>query len=371
MQYYFIENADYKNLKKIKKDMIGDIMKINIKKITLQNIADDVGVSKGLVSLALSNKYGVSEETRSKIVLRAIEMGYDFSTIKAKKQRINFTIIIDDLQMINEIFWSKIVKGIEKSMNTNKIAINILIWNKNIPSNDIINNILNTKPRGVIIINKCDEHMLYILSHLNLPIVLIDIMNHMSLAYDHLLADNYGGGLQAAKLLASHNHKRLVFLGHIDYAVSFQERYQGFKDYFKYIDNNGQKIEYIIDDSSQFGGNGDNIFNKEEFIKIMKSKNRPTAVFCANDPIAIEVYKILANLNLKIPEDVSVVGFDNIETCKRLVPTLTSINVSKESIGKEAVMLLMRRIANPNEIIKKVMLGTELIVRDSVIDFIE
>src|SRR5690554_6031221 len=203
--------------------------KINQKKVTMQDIADDMGVSKGLVSLALSNKYGVSEDTRSKIVLRAIELGYDFSIVQERGRTLLFTIIIDDFQMIKEVFWSKIVSGIEKSMTTNRVAINILIWNKTAHYEDIITNILDSKTKSVIVINKCNDTMLKLLSTLKIPVVLIDIMQHMSLQYDHVLSDNYGGGFEAAKHLSDYGHNHIAFVGYIDYAVSFQERWQGFK----------------------------------------------------------------------------------------------------------------------------------------------
>ena len=334
------------------------------KKVTMQDIADDLQVSKALVSLALSDKYGVSEDTRSKIVLRAIEMGYKFAAPKGKHNGVLFTIILRDMEMIKELFWSKIVKGIEKSMNVQHISINILMWRGSIDESEVIHNILSAKPNGVIIMNECDEAMLYVLSQLNLPVVLIDIKHHINMIYDHVYANNYGGGYEAARYLVQHGHRRLAFIGSRSFSYSFQERYAGFKDYLERHAPEGCLYEDVLGPS--LPEDPIETFDARAFKALMTRENRPTALFCANDPTAFKVYEILRTLKLKIPEDVSVIGFDNVETCSSMTPPLTSINIPKEEMGEEAVSLLLKRIENPANVIKNLQLSTTIIPRDSV-----
>lgn len=334
------------------------------KTVTMQDIADRLQVSKALVSLAIADKYGVSEEMRSKIILTAIEMGYQFSNNRQRKNGLLFTIIVNDMAMITELFWSKIVKGIEKTMNTQNFVINILMWKKDVNNKDIIENILNAKPNGVIIINECTNEMLRILEQINLPVVLIDIKHHISMIYDHVYANNYAGGYEAAKHLIEHGHKTIGFVGYKSYSHSFKERYHGFMDYLEIYPENDYEFIKITDAPPE--DNPIETFNQAQLIHIMSENNRPTALFCANDPVAFEVYKIVTQLNLRIPEDVSVIGFDNVETCRQMSPPLTSINIPKEEMGKEAVNMLIRRIENPNSVIRHMQLSTEIIDRSSI-----
>ena len=330
------------------------------KKVTIQDIADDVGVSKSLVSLALSDKYGVSESTRSKIVLRAIEMGYKIPS--KKTNNILFNVIISDIQIMRESFWSKIMTGIEKSMTNYKISINITIWNKQADAMEFVNQTLKNKPSGAIVISEFDHEIMEITKQLNVPIVLIDIRHPIGMVYDHVCANNFEGAFEGAKYLHNKGHHHIGFVGYEEYSHSFTERHLGVKRYASI--HSDVKLTNI---TSIYKSKHD-VFNPDELIKVLQEKDRPTALFCANDPIAIDVYGVVESLGLSIPQDISILGFDNIQTAEYLYPTLTSINIPKETIGEEAVRLLMQRMKNPNLVIKKLQLATSIIERNSVED---
>ena len=97
------------------------------KKVTFQTIADELNVSKGLVSLAMRNKYGVSEEMRSKIVLKAIELGYEFKQ-NMQKQKKNITLLVKNMGILNEDFWRRCILGIETECANENVGFTILGW---------------------------------------------------------------------------------------------------------------------------------------------------------------------------------------------------------------------------------------------------
>jgi len=112
-------------------------------------------------------------------------------------------------------------------------------------------------------------------------------------------------------------------------------------------------------------------FSKKQFRNVMKNPNHPTALVCANDITAFEVYNELSGLGLRIPEDVSVVGFDNLLKCDWVTPALTTVNIPKAAMGERAVDILLNRIEQPESACEQILIGTTIKTRDSVLSLKE
>lgn len=100
--------------------------------------------------------------------------------------------------------------------------------------------------------------------------------------------------------------------------------------------------------------------------EVLNLKDRPTAIFCANDSLAIGCYKAIQEAALKVPDDISVVGFNDISMTKYLVPPLTTVHVPMDFMGEEAVNLLSERINTNREISMHVSVPAKLVIRESV-----
>lgn len=107
--------------------------------------------------------------------------------------------------------------------------------------------------------------------------------------------------------------------------------------------------------------------NSAELTKLLRDKEKAEVYVCANDAIALSLLQSLARLGLKVPQDVSVIGFDNIKDAALSNPSLTTLSVDKEYLGVTAIKLLIDRINNPSEISKSVYIKSEIILRDSTI----
>ncbi len=342
----------------------------NTKKVTLDDIAARLSLSKSVVSRALNDKYGVREETRSKILFTALEMGYDFEhargmTKPKKRTTKNICVVIPQAHFLDEAYYNKILFGIESALNAQKTGIHLLIPEKS-GFSEMLMNLKKLDFDGIIIIGLLPYQNISLLVSINIPIVLVDTL-HYDLDVDCLTCNNYRGAFHATKYLLDQNHRSLAFLGTVDPRLNFSDRYRGYKDCLEQ-----SNIEGIVDYSVvEPHSDDDFMFSTDRIYNLLRQKNRPTAILCANDQVAFKVYEIADSLQLSIPEDLSVIGFDNIERCNWMKPKLTSIHVPKFEMGKEAVSMLMRQIENRSMGIKdapakSLMLDTRLDIKESV-----
>jgi DNA-binding LacI/PurR family transcriptional regulator len=336
-------------------------------KVSMSQIAKELNVSKSLVSLALSNRYGVNDETRYKIYLAAIQMGYDFQTTRENKNprsKLAITVFIKQIDLITERFWPEILSGIEKALSKENYRMKTYVWDNDVTSAEILMKIASAESDGVIIISELPEGVLEHLSNVNIPIVVIDGKEYTDGYFDSVRANNYLGGYIACEHLINKGHRRLGFVGDINHSVSFKERYNGFKDYIE-----GRPYEATIQtviQSAKECTNTEKLFCPEMFEAIIESPNRPTAIMCVNDPCASFVYDIIQRKGLRIPEDISVIGFDNTFMTNGYKPPLTSINVEKKEIGRVSVKLLVDRIINPGKTKESILISVNIDLKKSV-----
>lgn len=150
-----------------------------MKKVTFQTIADSLGVSKGLVSLAMHDKYGVSEEMRQKIILKSIELGYEFKKAGSGQKR-NIKLLVKNMGILNEDFWRRCIFGIESECNKKRLSFSIFGWMNLKDGEDFSVSLLNEKCSGVIVLNQCQPSVVEKIARLDLPVVFVDMINPLS-----------------------------------------------------------------------------------------------------------------------------------------------------------------------------------------------
>lgn len=333
-------------------------------KITMDDIADKLDISKSLVSRALSDSYGVSDEMRNKIKVAALNMGYKFKVKKRERfsQIESVTIIVERHDLLDSGFWVKIINGIEKELNRKGISAFLSV----IESDDedtIPLSIKQMKTDGVMILGQIPLKHVISVSTSGLPIVLVD-SQYSHLKFDHVMANNYTGAYEATEHLIGCGHKRIGFVGAASYSYSFKERLRGFMDCMNDQRTNGFISYQITDHFDDFY----TPFSKKQFKMVMDARERPTAMLCANDIAAFCAYDLLSEAGLKIPQDVSVMGFDNVPKSEWVSPPLSTVHIPKTSMGERAVDLLMKKIENPDKTLELVLVGTHLIKRESVMN---
>ena len=193
---------------------------------------------------------------------------------------------------------------------------------------------------------------------LKIELVLIDSLNYFSPQCNEVRAGNYAGGIECAEYLCKKGHKNFAFLRYDTFSYSMRQRCAGFEyglDFFgKYQPVTFSCAEEVpaLDDSI------------EQFLNTLQY---PCAVFCANDFLASYLYYHAEQRGLKIPGDLSVVGFDN--SSGELMDKITTFDIPKELLGARAVDLLIDRINEPDKPVEIIEIAVKMVERESVMDF--
>lgn len=191
----------------------------------------------------------------------------------------------------------------------------------------------------------------------NYPIVLVD-RYLKSLSTDYVMSDHFGGALRGVHYLVNQGHRRVGFVTWLSPAVSMDHRLLG---YVTALRERG----IDADEGLICRVEGYPTVNHASLIAYLSSPERPTAVFAANDQIAIALYRAAAKVGLRIPEDLSVIGFDNLDLSHHLDPPLTTVAQQFLMIGRQAADMLLRRIRGEAVPLQQTTISPELIIRES------
>ena len=327
--------------------------------ITIKEIAEKAGVSKATVSLALNNKGAVSEKTRELIWDIANSNGYNKKSYTIKKN-ILFIKYIGNGAAIehNGDFVARVVDAIEFASRELKYSLTI----KNIEVGEFereIKYIDFDSFEGVIILaTELESDKGEIIRTIPVPTVAVDNMfeDH---DVDCVVMDNYGGIFSAVRYLYELGHRDI---GYIDSHIRFPNFEQRSIGYERAIRKLG--MEYSEENIKFVQPNLEGAYC-DMITELESGKRIPSAYVAANDTIAIGAIKALREKSYEVPEDVSVVGFDNIPFGRVLEKSLTTMHVDKEQLGELAVKALNNKIKNKEKGCIKMVTRTKLTVRES------
>ncbi|MEH7481278.1 LacI family DNA-binding transcriptional regulator [Neobacillus drentensis] len=331
------------------------------KKVTMQDIADRLNISKNSVSQALSGKPGVSEETRRLVQNTADELGYSYSNSRnqnqvEKKTLKNIALIASDYAFSLKSFFGEIYLSIEKELRARGMYLfiepidSISIDNLTLPSL-----FTNHEIDGVIILSHISTDYTAKIISTGIPTVLID-HHEPSLQSDSILTNNRFGAFTAVEHLIHLGHQDIAFVGDVDISPSYQERLEGYLLALRRY--RIQPKEAFMFTNAQENLNEINLF-------IDNLVDQPSAWFCVNDGHGFLVTSVLQQRGFKVPEDVSVCSFDNGQLSQIATPGITTMDIDLNYYGKKAVERLCWRMENKDEPIQEVLLPTKLIIRES------
>lgn len=332
------------------------------KKTRLKDIADKLGISINAVSLALNNKVGVSDETRLKVLRVADDMGYLDQCKAAGREHHynNICVMLEERVFKDTRFYPKVILGIENEakLNNYDTLLNFISKDKyNVPMS-----VERGKVDGIVVLGNIDDEYLELLKSFKIPLILVDYAS-MSVNTGAILTQNIPGAFKGTEYLIKNGHRHIGFFGDIDAAMSFYERWLGFNMALKHY-NIPDSGEFCITSNVEENALQNNYMTIVDMLKNMESY--PTAWFCANDSAAAVLINALKYLGKKIPDDISVMGFDDIDVCSMTEPQLTTMHIDKEEMGTSAVKELLQSIKNPNYLPRHIRLPVRLKERDSV-----
>lgn len=323
------------------------------KKITAQDIADKLNISRNTVSKALNNTGSISEDTKNKVLKTAMEMGYkNFSYLPSNSinevSLKNKEIALFTYNMpTGSHFGANFLSGFEEKISNYGIKLSIYVIRKDDLENlTLPNNFDRTLVDGIICIEMFDSDYSNLITNLELPTLFIDsslTKDNPELKADILLMENYNSVYNLTTSLIKNNITNIGFVGDNTHCQSFYERWQGYTSAL--LDN---RISFTLDNSIL--ENDKNPYGDPTWLidKLKKLPKFPQAFICANDFIAITLIKTLKEMGYLIPNDISVCGFDNSIESRIIEPRLTTITIPSSEMGDIAANLLMSRIKDPS-----------------------
>ncbi|QNF30906.1 MULTISPECIES: LacI family DNA-binding transcriptional regulator [Metabacillus] len=324
----------------------------------MSDVAKLANVSPATVSRVLSNPELVSKETRQKVLDVINEVNYKPHIVARQFRTKETKIILVVVPDITSAFFSKVLRGIEHVAVNNGYQVILGDTENDIErEKEYINLLLQKQADGMVLLtarlNKTNleeisEHFPMVLAceymdGLNVPTVSIDNISSARKATEHLI-----------KL----GHTKIAHItGPINVILS-RDRMRGYQQ---------AMMSHELDIDSAYIQEGDFSFESgyNQTLKLLALENPPTAVFAFNDEMAMGAIKAAKDSGLKAPEDLAVVGFDNVKMSSVIEPNLTTINQPKYEIGKKAMELLLKLINGESINKKKFVMKDELIIRES------
>ncbi|MGB9810450.1 MAG: LacI family DNA-binding transcriptional regulator [Dictyoglomus turgidum] len=324
---------------------------------TSWDVARLAGVSRSTVSFVLNNTPGIkiSEETRRRVLEAVKALDYKPNAIarslaKQKTEAIAFFV----LDIANPVF-PNMARGIEDVARQNGYTLFLCNTDgKTLREVRYMNIMLERRVDGIIAGALSNEEVSKIAQKKNIPLV---ILEHPRLPeHDVVYADNVKGSYEAVMHFVELGHKRIAHITINPESIIVQERIEGYKKALEDagipFDDNLLKIFY------------DKVDEEKAINELFSLSDPPTAIFTFSDFMAIQVMKILIRRGYRIPEDVSVIGFD--DTLANLtIPALTTVSQPFYEMGAKAAEILIERLKNPNMPIQHIKLPTKLVIRES------
>ena len=326
---------------------------------TLKDIAEKANVSTSTVSRVLNYDptLSVGEDTRKRIFEAAEELEYKNIKRNPSKAKGKLAIVnwYTEQEELNDIYYMSIRLSAEKQAETLGFGYT-RVYNEErlIEDSELV---------GILAIGKFSDKQVADLSKKDVPICFVDYLPEGD--YDIVIVDFKNAMRQNVSYLLSKGHTKIGFIGGEE---SYSDGSGTWVDPREKLVRNELKKKKLYNPTYFFAGAFRVDDGKENMLKALDSipeEERPTAFIAANDAIAIGCLKALYERDIKVPNDISIIGFNDISTAKYITPALTTVKVYTEEMGKTGIQLLHERIQEERETVKTIILSTQLVERES------
>jgi DNA-binding LacI/PurR family transcriptional regulator len=329
---------------------------------TIKDVARRAGTSTTTVSFVLNKRPGksISRKVIDRVLKAASDLAYRPSAAAAglprKRTRNLGLLFYKDQHTLSNVFYSQVIEGlIKETLDQNYNILFSYIESQYQDPSDLPRAILEQNVDGVICTRLVDRRMLADIRSRGIP--LVGINNHPRVVgLDSVQIDNNRGGRLAAEHLLSLGHRYLGVVGANFDGSSIPQRCKAFA---RVAEQGGAQVEWFQ------GRRLSTPAAVELGHKVLKLRRRPTALFCANDEMAFGILTACHELQVRVPDDISVVGFDNLGTTYATEPPLTTVHVAREEIGRLAVRRLIELVSGDEKRGKIVLSDVHLVVRKS------
>ncbi|WP_305784640.1 LacI family DNA-binding transcriptional regulator [Symbioplanes lichenis] len=324
-------------------------------RVTIAAIAEEAGVSVPTVSRVLNGRADVAPQTRDLVEKLLKQHGYRRRTSRQQTGRANLIdLVFNDLDSP----WAvELIRGVEDVMHGAGVGTVLsAVHKRSADTRRWLQNLYARRSDGVIFVISSPNTAAYgELQRLNIPVVVVDPAGGAPPDIPVVGATNWSGGMAASQHLTSLGHRRIGFITGSMQMVCSQARLAGFR----------AALGPLVDESLIVEGDFDYKSGYEGALALLQRPDRPTAIFASSDTMALGVYEAARRTGLRVPEDVSVVGFDDLPEARWTSPPLTTVRQPLAEMGALAARTVLR-LAGGGEIeTPRLELATDLIVRDS------
>jgi DNA-binding LacI/PurR family transcriptional regulator len=324
--------------------------------LTIAQLAMLAGVSTATVSKVVNGRSDVAAATREQIEGLIRVRGYRRQRRPSKSAAL-IDVLFHDLRGLYAV---EILGGIQEVAREHRLGVVVSeMGGRHVPGRDWVEEVLARRPIGVVsVFSGLTTEQSDRLYSRDIPLVLLDPTGDPDPDVPSAGASNWNGGLAAARHLAGLGHRRIAVVTGPDHMEAARARLDGFRSG---LDLGGTPLDPALERHGDFRIET----GLELALELLRLKVPPTAIFACNDGMAVGVYHAAAQLGLRIPEDLSVVGFDDLPKAKWMVPPLTTVRQPLRAMGNAAARMTVSLAAGETLPRQRVELATELVVRES------
>lgn len=326
-------------------------------KVTIADVAKAAGVSKQTVSRAINDKGEISPETKERIMMIIDDLGYRPSRLARamNTQRSHMVgLVVGD---ITNPFFPEVARGVQDAAMAKDY--NVLVCNTDDNTSlatAVTESLISQGVDGIITFwNQSDTHLLQSIADSFGPIVSINtIIDHPQI--DNLLVDNAKGATLAVDHFVKNNHQHIGMITNSIAQTTVVRRVQGFQ---QAIHNHQLNANYIVEAPANLSG------GYEAAKRLLEQNPQISAIFTYNDLIGLGAIRACLESGRSIPEDISIIGFDDIQLAAMYSPSLSTIRVDKYEMGRLAFERIFTRIENPEQAYGPIHMDVALSLRES------
>jgi len=330
-------------------------------KVSIKKISEVTGFSPATVSNALNYKKGVNKDTSALVLKVAKELGY---IEENRITKIKFVIYKKRGSIIEDTpFFPLMIDGVEKECRACGYEMSLYnLDQRDADYEEQVRWLINDKSAGVILLGtELAEEDLEIYRAAKCPFLILDYWSS-DMSFNGVLINNADSARMAIEYLVDKGHKKIGYLRGNFRIKAFRSRAVGFQVGMNKA-NLSLERKYTITLSTNMDG-----AYKDMLEYLSKESDLPTAFFADNDMIALGAMKAMSEKGIRIPDDISIIGFDDLPFCEIASPRLTTIRVSKQEMGQVAVKRMKELITTGGESKLKIQVCTQFVERDSVKD---
>jgi LacI family transcriptional regulator len=331
-------------------------------KVTIIEVAEKAGVSFGTVSRVINNDIHVKQETRKRVLDAMKKLGYvanrQARSLAGGKSNI-IGVLVPDL---GTGYIEEIIRGIDAELSLSNL--DLILYTTHRTASKEANYVANLAKGMVdgllLVLPRSPADYIGTLKHRNFPFVLID---HQGTGRNcpAVGATNWQGAYRATEYLIKLGHTRIGFItGWMDLGCAM-DRLEGYLSALR--THHASDAPELVYEGTFFQPDG-----YAGASALLDLPNPPTAIFASNDIMALGAMDAVRSRGLRIPDDISIVGFDDIPQAAAVRPALTTVNQPLEKMGRVATQMLLDLLRQPDKEVSRIELPTELVIRDSCLN---